>query len=299
MKNTKRIRESRGDQLMYTVTNIVLICLTVLILYPLIYVLSASFSSPSAVTTGEVVLWPVDFSLKGYSAVLSYSSVWTGYANTLFYTIVGTIINVTVTMFCAYPLSRRDMQFRRFYTIFFLITMYFGGGLIPTYVLVSKLHLTNTRAIMLISGAMSVYNMIVARTFIAQNIPTELLEASQIDGCNDFAYFFRIIIPLAKPILAVLALFYAVAHWNEYFNAMIYLSDRNKYPLQLFLRQILIMNQFNPSDMANPELMEAKKGMYDLLKYSLIVVSTAPILVAYPFAQKYFTKGIMIGSVKG
>ena len=295
----RKSRETISDRVLYTIVSIVMIVITLIVLYPLIYVLSASFSSPAAVSAGRVILLPVEFSLKGYEAVFSYKNIMKGYANTILYTVVGTFINVTITMFCAYPLARKRMQWKKFYSVFFLITMYFGGGLIPTYILTSKLGLINTRTIMFIDGALSVYNMIVARTFLEQSIPGDLLDAAQIDGCNDYQYFFRVILPLSKAIIAVEVLFYAVAHWNSYFNAMIYLNDSQLYPLQLFLRQILIMNQLNPSESMSPEVLTAMKGMSELLKYSLIVISTAPIMFVYPFVQKYFTKGVMIGAVKG
>lgn len=292
-------RRTNGDQVFHIATMVFLLLLAAVILYPLVYVLSASFSDANMVAAGKIYLLPKGLNLEGYKAVFQYKKVLRGYANTIFYTVVGTFINIVLTMTCAYPLSRPDMQWKRFYSIFFLITMFFGGGLIPTYILVSKLHLTNTVAIMLIGSAISVYNMIVCRTFLQTNIPRELLDSSLVDGCNDYQYFFRIVLPLSKAILAVLALYYAVAHWNSYFNAMIYLNDLDKYPLQLFLRQILVMNQVNPSDMMDPSLLEAKKGMSELLKYSLIVVSTVPIMFIYPFVQKHFAKGVMIGSIKG
>ena len=295
----KGIRFSREDRSMYALTGTLMIVLTLIIFYPIIYVLSASFSDPIAVSTGQVVLWPIGINIRGYEAVFAYKNVLIGYRNTIFYTVVGTFINVTLTMFCAYPLSRKDMQWKKFYMIFFLLTMYFSGGLIPTYILISKLQLTNTVTIMMIGGAVTGYFVIIARTFLMQSIPNEILESVQIDGGSDFQFFIYMVIPLSSALIAVLTLFYAVGHWNSYFSAMIYLSDSELYPLQLFLRQILVMNQIMPSDMSDPSLLESKKGMSELLKYSLIIVSTAPILCVYPFIQRYFVKGVMIGSVKG
>ncbi|NLV48433.1 MAG: carbohydrate ABC transporter permease [Clostridiaceae bacterium] len=294
-----KIQDSAEDKVLYAVVNTFLIVFMLVVAYPLIFVLSSSFSSGEAVSAGRVLLWPVDFSVRGYEAVFKHKNILTGYRNTLLYTVIGTMFNIAVTMICAYPLSRRDMQWKRFYMIIFVITMYFGGGLIPTYIVINKLGLINTFWVMVVPGLMGVYNMIVARTFIMSTIPLEVLESAQIDGCSDVHYFFRIVLPLSKAIIAVMGLFYGVGHWNAYFNAMIYLSEPKRYPLQLILRQILVLNQINYNDMMDPELIAANIGMADLLKYSLIVVATLPILAIYPFAQKYFIKGIMVGSLKG
>ena len=292
-------RYYRGDKLYYTVTHCILLFLALLVLYPLIYIASSSFSSPDAVAAGRVILWPVDFSLRGYTEVLKHPSVFIGYRNTIFYTVVGTLINITMTMCAAYGLSRKNLQGVKIFTFLFTFTMMFSGGLMPTYLLMRDLRFINTLWVMIIPGAISVYNLIVARTFIINSIPEELFEAASIDGCSDTYYFFRILLPLSKAIIAVLALFYGVAHWNAYFNAMIYLRNKNLFPLQLFLREILILNQIDHSMVLDPELAEAIRGMADLLKYSLIVVATLPIMCVYPFIQKYFVKGVMIGSLKG
>ena len=265
----------------------------------MIYVLSSSFSSGAAISSGQVILWPVDLSLEGYKAVFSHRYIIPAYRNTIFYTVAGTIINLAITLTCAYPLSRKDFPLRKFFMGMFLFTMFFSGGLIPTYILISNLGFVNTIWAMLIPGALSVYNMILVRTFLTGNIPLELLEASQIDGCSDAKYFTAVLLPLSKPVIAVITLYYAVGHWNSYFNAMIYLSDMELYPLQLILRQILVASQINLSDMVDVESMVAKQGLADILKYALIVVSTVPILCMYPFIQRYFIKGVMIGSVKG
>ncbi len=294
-----KIQDSAEDKVLYAVVNTFLIVFMLVVAYPLFFVLSSSFSSGEAVSAGRVLLWPVDFSVRGYEAVFKHKNILTGYRNTLLYTVIGTMFNIAVTMICAYPLSRRDMQWKRFYMIIFVITMYFGGGLIPTYIVINKLGLINSFWVMVIPGLMGVYNMIVARTFIMSTIPLEVLESAQIDGCSDVHYFFRIVLPLSKAIIAVMGLFYGVGHWNAYFNAMIYLSEPKRYPLQLILRQILVLNQVNYNDMMDPELIAANIGMADLLKFSLIVVATLPILAIYPFAQKYFIKGIMVGSLKG
>lgn len=293
------VRDSREDKILYTVVTMVLVFFLILVAYPLIYVVSSSFSSGTAVSTGQVLLWPVDFSLEGYKTVFSHKLIGSAYRNTIFYTAAGTLINVVVTVTCAYPLARGDFPMRKFFSLFFLIVMFFNGGMIPTYMVISKLKLTNTIWAMLLPGAISVYNMILVQTFIRNSIPSALMEVSQIDGCSDAKYFFYILLPLSKPVIAVITLYYAVGHWNSYFNAMMYLSDQQLYPLQLILRQILVANQVNLNEMVDVEALVAKQGLADVLKYALIVVSTAPILCVYPFIQRFFIKGVMIGSVKG
>ena len=295
----RSIRDSAEDRILYFVVNALLAVFTLIVAYPILHVLSASFSSPRAVSTGRVVLFPVEFGIEGYKAVFSHRYIVSAYRNTLFYTVMGTLINLGVTMTCAYPLSRRDFPMRNFFSGIFLFTMFFSGGLIPGYILMTKINFINKIWAMLIPGALSVYNMILVRTFLSSAIPPDLLEASQIDGCSDAGYFMRIVLPLSKPAIAVITLYYAVGHWNAYFNAMIYLSDMNLFPLQLILRQILIANQINLGDLVDVESLVAKQGLGDLLKYSLIVVSTAPIMCVYPFIQRFFIKGVMLGSIKG
>lgn len=298
-RRMNKIKNAIDDKIFYTIVFAIVTLFLITVIYPLVFILSSSFSAGEAVQSGKVFLWPVGFTLKGYSEVLNYSDVFIGFRNTLFYTICGTLFNLFVTLACAYPLSRRDFVGRGFFSFLFAFTMLFGGGLIPSYLLMKDLHLINSVWVLIIPGAMSVYNMIVTRTFLQTNIPTELLEASQIDGCSDVRYFFAIVLPLSKAIIAVMGLFYAVGHWNAFFGALIYINDRNLYPLQLFLREILLNSQMNSSTSLDPELLQAKQGLAELLKYSLIVVTTVPILFVYPFVQKYFVKGIMVGSVKG
>lgn len=294
-----RIRNSRSDVIYYTISGIVLGLLLLLVSYPIIFVLSASFSSGNAVVTGKVLLWPVEFSLEGYKAVFRNNNIVRAFANTVLYTVLGTFINVVMVMAAAYPLSRRDLKGRGFITFMFTFTMLFSGGLIPSYIQIMRLGLIDRIGAMVLPGALSVYNVIVARTFIQSNIPGELLEASSIDGCNDTRYFFTMVLPLSKAVIAVIALFSAVGHWNSYFSAMIYLNDRTKFPLQIILREILIMNKVDLSMVMDPEAQIAMAHTADVLKYSLIVVATVPILFVYPFVQKYFVKGVMIGSIKG
>lgn len=265
----------------------------------MVFILSASFSSSDAVLAGKVVLWPVDLSLEGYITVFENPRVLLGYRNTIFYTAVGTVVNVFMTLICAYPLARKNLPHRSFFTFLFSFTMIFSGGMIPSYILMRDLKILNTVWVMIIPGAISVYNMVVTRTFMQSTIPDELLEATQIDGCNDFLFFSKFVLPLSKAVIAVITMQYAVGHWNSYFSAFIYLSKKELYLLQIILREILIQNQIDLSDVVDPEMAIAKQGLAEVLKYSLIVVATAPILCIYPFIQKYFIKGIMIGSLKG
>ncbi len=296
---TNKIELCLSDKILRAVVGAVIFVLILVILYPLIYVVSSSFSSGTAVSTGKVILWPVDFSLQGYKAVFSYRQIWTGYRNTIFYTVAGTLLNLTLTVMVAYPLSRRNLQFRSFYMTLFLITMFFSGGIIPNYILMTKLHLTNTRSALLLSGAISVYNMIIMRTYFQHSIPEELLEAAKIDGITDIGYLFKVVLPLSKSILAVITLYYAVGHWNSYFNAMLYLRDESLYPLQLILRSILNVGKIDLSQITDVEVLKQIRGLSDLMKFSLIIISSVPVIVAYPFVQRFFEKGVMIGSVKG
>lgn len=295
----KKIQYPLEDRIYYAVVDTILVIFTLAILFPLINIVAASFSSPTAVATSRVVLWPVDFSLEGYRAVFSNPYVLTGYRNTIFYTVLGTCINVSITLAAAYPLSRKDLPYRGFFMFLFTFTMFFSGGLIPTYLLVNSLRMVGTIWAILLPGALSVYNMILVRTFMQSSIPADLLEAAQIDGCSDLRFFFTMVLPLSKAVIAVIALYYAVGHWNAYFDAMIYLNRKETYPLQIILRDILIANQISTNDIVDDAILAGKQGMADLLKYSLIIVSSLPIICMYPFVQKYFVKGVMIGSIKG
>ena len=301
MRQTKNIFKTSNtqDKIFYAINTIILSLFLLFVLYPCIFVLSASFSSGTAVQSGKIVLFPVDFSLEGYRTVFNTSTVWIGFRNSLFYTTAGTIINICMTMIAAYCVSRNDLPGRNGITIFFTFTMFFSGGMITSYMLIQKLNILNTPWALILPGAIGVYNMIVAKTFIQSSIPAELLEASKIDGCDDIGYFFKIVLPLSKAIIAVLILFYGVGHWNAYFNAMIYLHDKNLYPLTLFLREILMADQIDPSTVQDPELQAKLAEAAGVIKYALIVVTMIPVLIIYPFVQKYFVKGVMIGSVKG
>ena len=300
MKQTKhKIRTSAEDKVLYTITNISLCILFIVVAYPLVYIVSSSFSSGNAVSGGRVVLWPVEPSLQGYKTAFSYRSVLTGYRNTILYTIIGTVINIVMTLIAAYPLSRRNFHARKFYMTLFIITMFFSGGLIPGYILIVQLGMVNTIWALVLPGAISTYNMIITRTFFVNTIPGDLLDAAQIDGCNDFRFFFVILIPLSKAIIAVITLFYGVTHWNSWFSAMLYIRNANMRPLQLVLRDILIAVSIDTSQITDPEVLERFAFMADLMRYSLIVIATLPIVAVYPFVQKFFIKGVMIGSLKG
>lgn len=294
-----RITKSKGDRLFFALNDILLSLALIIVLLPIIYIVSSSFSSPEAVMTGQVLLWPVQPSLEGYAAVFKYNTIVSGYLNSIYYTVAGSAINIVMTVMAAYPLSRPRMAGRKLLMFLFTFTMIFSGGLIPSYLLASGLGIVNTRWVMLIPGAIGVYNLIICRTFFQNSIPEELFEAASIDGCNHAHFIISVVLPLSKPILAVLLLYYAVSHWNSYFSAFIYLSDRSMFPLQIVLREILIRNTIDPSVVYDPQLDAVKQGLSDLLKYSLIVVATVPFMVVYPFVSKHFVKGALIGAVKG
>ncbi|MGM7719377.1 carbohydrate ABC transporter permease [Metabacillus sp. Hm71] len=293
-----KIKETRSDRIFTVVNYTILSILLVVFLYPLIFIISSSFSSTEAVLSGKVWLWPVDFSLEGYKAVFNYKSVWTGYGNSLFYTVVGTLINIVMTILAAYPLSRKEFYGRNFFMFLFFFTTLFNGGLIPTYLLIKELGMLDTRWAMIIPGALSVFNVIVTRTYLKTTIPDEIHEAAKLDGCSDFKFLTRIVIPLSGPIIAVMALFYAVGHWNGFFNALIYLRDPSLFPLQLILNNILVQNQVDPTLLQDTEVLQKQAGLRELLKYSLIIVASVPVLIIYPFVQKHFVKGVMIGGLK-
>jgi len=284
----------------FDAVNVTFLALVLLaVLYPLVYVLAASFSDPIAVTAGRVWLLPVSPSLEGYRAVFAYGQIMVGYLNSIFYSAAYAAIAVSLTLLAAYPLSRKDLKGRKLFTLLFTFTMLFSGGLIPTYLVVRGVGITNTRWALLLPGAIGVWNVIVARTYFQTSIPNELCEAAETEGCNDGQTFLRIVLPLSGPIVAVLCLFYAVGQWNSYFEAMIYLKSQRLYPLQIILRNILIVNQFDASMLMDMEEFARREALKEQLKFSLIVVASVPMLALYPFIQKYFVKGIMIGSLKG
>lgn len=294
-----KVRDPLDDKIFYVAVYIILGLLTLITLYPLIYIVSASFSDPYAVLAGRVFLTPVGFSLEGYKRIFANDRVLTGFANSIFYTVIGTVINIVMTVLAAYPLSRKELKGGNLVMMLFSFTMIFNAGMIPNYILMRDLNLLNTRLVMLLPGAISAYNMIIARTFFQTNIPRELLEAAQMDGCSDARFLISVVLPLSKAILAVLMMFYCTVHWNSYFNAFLYLSNDQLYPLQIVLRDILIQAQTAASDVSDAENALVIQGLAESMKYSLMIVSTIPMMIIYPFAQKYFTQGVMIGSIKG
>ena len=293
-------RLSGGSDRIFDIINIIIMMLVlIVVIYPLIFIVSASLSSAQAVISGRVWLLPVEPTIVGYTGVFKNSSVLTGYANSFYYMIVGTVVNVVITMMAAFPLARRDLRGRKFFIMFFMFTMMFSGGLIPTYLLLRDMHMIDTRMAMILPGALAVWNMTIARTYIRTSIPLELFESAEMDGSGDIRMFLQIAIPLCTPIIAVITLFYAVEHWNSFFNALIYLKRAALFPLQIILRNILILNTTDYSMLTDAGEMAERYALAELLKYSLIVVASLPVLMIYPFVQKYFVKGIMIGSVKG
>ena len=298
-KNSQTIRLSSGDRVFNAVNMFLLSVIMLIVLYPLIYILSASFSNSNAVMAGRVWLFPVEPTLAGYEAVFKNPQIPRSFLNTIYLTVFGTMINIALTVMLAYPLSRRTLFGRGVITGFITFTMLFSGGLIPSFLLIKGLGLYNTYWALILPGAVSVYNVIVARTFFQSNIPDDLYEAASLDGCSDIYFMWKIVLPLSAPIIAVLTMFYAVGHWNSYFNAMIYLQDSKKFTLQVVLRNILIANQIDNEMMKDIDAMQKQEGLAQLLKYSLIVVASVPMLLLYPFIQKHFVKGIMIGALKG
>ena len=295
-ENTKKIL--RSDLTFDIVVNVIGAVIVLIVLVPLIFVLAASFSDPDLVIRGEVLLWPKGFTTEAYTMVFENEDIWRGFVNSCFYTAAGTAISVVLTVLAAYPLSRKNFMGRNIFMMMILFTMYFNGGMIPTYLLVKNLGMYNTVWALLIPAALSTYNLIVAKTFFENSIPGELYEAGTLDGCNNMQMLLRIVLPLSKAILAVLVLYYAVGIWNAYFDALIYIRDSDMHPLRIVLRNILLLGQTEQMG-TNDAGMAEKVKMAEAVKYSAIVVSSIPMLLIYPFVQKYFVKGVMIGAVKG
>ncbi len=297
MKGKNTIRAAHADHV-YDVINVILLASVLLIVaYPLYFVLIASVSSPLEVSSGHVLFAPVELTFAGYAKIFNYSSIWLGYRNTFFYAALGTVISVILTITLAYPLSRKDFRLRNVLMLMVTITMFFSGGMIPTYLVVSKLGMLDTIAAVVIPGAINAMSVIIARTFF-QSIPQDMHEAAAIDGATNFTAFVHIIVPLSKAIIAVIALYAASGLWNGYFGPMLYLSNRKLFPLQLFLRQILILNDVSDADISASSMQEQQQ-VAELIKYGIIIVSTVPMMLLYPFIQRYFVKGVMIGSIKG
>lgn len=298
MKKETKMKLSLSDRIYYICVTLVAVAALLIVLYPMYFIVIASFSNSNLVNQGLVILLPKDINFYGYRKILEKSEIWLGYKNTILYTAGGTMLNLAVTLPAAYVLAQNRFRARRFIMTLFVITMYFGGGMVPTYMLVKSLHLTNSPFIMVIMGAVSVYNVIITRTFFENSIPAELQEAAELDGCSHFKYFSSIVVPLSKAVISVITLYYAVGHWNDFFTALLYLNKDEYQPLQTVLRNILISNQ------AMAGTTGAGEGSYaqqyaDQIKFAVIIVSTVPVLCIYPFIQKYFEKGVMIGAVKG
>ncbi len=300
-KNKNKIKSTRADKVFDAFNFLILSLVGLVVLYPLYFVFIASISDPDAVNTGQVILYPVGFSLEGYQKLFEDSRIWIGYRNTIFYTVFGTALNVVITLISAYPLSRKDLVGRKYLLFYFLFTMFFNGGLIPTYLQVSSLGLYNTPLVLVVLGAINIYNMIIAKSFFENTISPDLREAAEIDGCGSFRFFLSIALPLSKALIGVMVVYYAIGHWNEYFNALIYVADQQLQPLQMVLREILIQNSSIQmvTDESMLEEMLRRERYANLIKYGIIVVASVPMLCVYPFVQKYFAKGVMLGSTKG
>ncbi len=291
-------RKNHSDIMFDCIVWFVMLFLCFAILYPLYFILVASITDPNIVNKGGVLLYPKKLYLEGYQRIFEYRPLWLGYWNSIVYTVLGTLVNLAVTVPAAYAFSRRDLYGRGWMTKLFIFTMFFSGGLIPTYMVVTNLGLRNTIWAMILPCALSVYNLIITRTFFEGNIPKEMLEAARMDGCSDIRFFISIVLPLSKVILSVMALFYAVGHWNSYFDALIYIDKEELYPLQIILRNLLIINTGNGSMITDPMSLATKAKLAEQLKYGVIIVSSVPLLMVYPFVQKYFAQGVMIGAVK-
>ncbi len=295
MKRSVRKR-SAGDRFFYAINAIFLTLLAIIIIYPLYFIIIASISDPDAVLGGQVFLYPVKITLEGFEKVFHRSDIWTGYLNTIWYTLVTVVLSLFVTIPAGWALSRKDTPGRKFWMVFFIIPMFFGGGLIPFYNVMSNLHLVNSAWAIILPAILSVWNLFMTKTFFESSIPEGLLEAARIDGAGKFRTFLSIVIPLAKPIIAVMALYYAVGQWNSYFNAMIFLQDETKYPLQLVLKEILIASESTVGGSGETILQQYR--LANQLKYVSVIVSSLPVLCLYPFVQKYFAQGVMLGSLK-
>ncbi len=302
---TSKLNRRTGEDLIFEIFNTVLVALVILICaYPIYFTLIASISDPTAVVSGKVILFPIRPTWASYQSVLGYDLVWIGYSNTLLYTVCGLLWNLFLLIPASYAMAKKGLKGRNLLMAFFVFTMYFGGGTIPYYLLMKDLDLINNPLVMIIPGGFSVFNMIITRTYFAANLPDSLSEAAKIDGASEFRVFVQIALPLSGAIIAVMALYHAVGHWNSYFSALLFLNDSKLYPLQLVLRQVLLQNQSMTVDagsLSTEELEDLlrRKRLAETMKYSLIIIANLPILMAYPFVQKYFVKGVMVGSIKG
>ena len=301
----KKMKLSFSNRMFYLFNSVVWIVVMLIVLYPLYLVVIASVSDPDAIIRGEVIWHPVDFSLIGYKAVLGYSELIRSYGNSLFYTATGITLSVIVTLLAAYALSRPKFPGKTAINLYFVITMFFGGGLIPTFLVLKDVGLYNNPLILILTGCVSVWNLMVARTFIQTSIPSELYEAAVLDGASHIQFFKKVVMPLSKTIVAVLAVYYGVAKWNDYFTGLVYIKDRKLLPLQTVLREILASLQVDKSGDYMISMADSMESMSEALrianvsKYCIIVISTGPVVILYAFLQKYFEKGVIIGSLKG
>lgn len=296
-KRKKSSLETRGDRIFHTSVLVMMIIFAIIILYPLWFIIAASVSSPDAVLNGEMWLWPDAIDFTGYQRIFSDSSIWIGYRNTIFYTTVGTALNIVLTIPAGFALSQRHLPYRKYLMWFFIITMFFGGGLIPFYYLISDLGMIDHWTVLVIPQGLSVWNMFMVKAYYESNVPTELIEAAEMDGANQFKTFWSVIIPLSKPIIAVMILFYAVGRWNSYFDAMIFIRDEAKYPLQIVLRNILIVNDYSSGGITGEDIYERLR-LANQIKYGVIIVSSLPIILIYPLVQRFFKQGFLVGSFK-
>lgn len=305
-KKRTAVQETTFDKIYLFVVHLYVIAALLITLYPMVYILSASISTPQYVNSGEMWLLPMGITWDGYQIILNNDFIWRGYLNTIYYTLLGTFINLAVTIPVAYALSRPEFYGKRWFLIFLTVPMFIGGGIIPFFLLLQSLNMFNTVWALVLPGATGLFNIVMTRTFFQQTIPRSMEEAAIIDGASDFAIFFRIILPLSGPIIAVMALFFGVAHWNNWFNAMLFIRERSAWPLQMVLREILVQQDLASMpdagigmDATQAQLIMMRQQMAQVIRYGVIVVSTLPVIMVYPFLQKYFVKGVMIGSVKG
>lgn len=300
-----KFKRANKEQFLYYLIvygSISLVLITVL--YPLIYIVSASISSPESVNSGRMLLLPKEITFEGYQIIFKNQAIWRAYLNTIIYTLCGTLVNLLFTIPAGFALSRKDFSSRSWILKLIVVTMFISGGLIPSYILVTNLGLTDTMWALILPGAVSVYNLIVVKNFFESSIPEPLIESAFIDGANYFNVFFEIVLPLSKPIIAVMALFYGIGHWNQYFSSLLYLNQRDMYPLQMILREILVIQDMSSNPTANitgemAEFLYSQQQLGQVIKYGVMIVSSLPVILIYPFLQKYFVKGVMLGSIKG
>ena len=297
MKKSNHIKDTRSEKIFYFLNGLFLTLFFLITLYPVLCMISGAISSPTAVATGKVTFYPIGFSLRGFELNLQNDKVINGFLNSVFYTVAGTALNLVITLLTAYVMSRRELPFRSGISFFMAFTMWFSGGLIPTFLLIRSLGMFNTRWALLIPGMLNVWNMIVCRTYINSTIPDEMFEAASIDGCGYVRFWIRMVLPLSTAIIAVLTLWYAIGHWNSYFNALIYVYDPEKQPLQLYLRSLLVTEM--AADFSDVDVATESLGIQELMKNSMILIACLPLWILYPFVQRYFVQGVMIGSVKG